>query len=183
MKNTTALFLPLAFLAFLGCSDENRYPTSSDQDRAAIQSFLPKVQGGTCPDIFEQSTKTLSNGAIVTWTSGFSGYDYGKGTNYTVTVGWTVSGGSATFVSFGQKKEGWTPKAVNGTWSINNQTANSIDLTVNMNPMHRVVQPDWQGFIGNGHFVLELKVDGVKTKLGVNIHLEDPDPGFANRCP
>ncbi len=181
MKSIITLSLALAFL---GCSNQNPYPTSTDQDQAIIGLSLSKSWQGSCPNIFEESTKTLSNGAIVTWTSSFGGYEYVKGTDYTITVSWTVVGGSATFVGFTQKnKNGWTPKGVSGTWGTSNLTASSIDLTVNMDPMHRSVEPDWQGYIGNGHFSLELRVDGVRAKLGVNVHLEDPDPGFANRCP
>ncbi|MFQ6114419.1 MAG: hypothetical protein ACE5NG_10105, partial [bacterium] len=68
-------------------------------------------------------------------------------------------------------------------WSTNNRTDSSLDLTVKMEPMHRAIDPDWQGYIGNGHFKLELSVDGIMVKLGVNVHLEDPDDGFNHRCP
>jgi hypothetical protein len=107
--------------------------------------------------------------------------------DYTVEVAWTVDGGTATFESFVAKPNVWTPKdkkdrigkGVDGNWDFE-ETTN--ELTVNMTKMHRSEEEDWQGYIGNGHFKLELLVDGVKAKLGVNVHLEDPDGGFDPRC-
>ncbi len=124
----------------------------------------------------------------MTWTSSFGGFDYIMGEGYTVNVAWTVDGGTATFESFVAKPNVWTPKykenrpgkGVNGTWDF---VEGTNGLTVIMAKMHRSEEEDWQGYIGNGHFKLELMVDGVKAKLGVNVHLEDPDYGFASRCP
>ncbi len=57
-----------------------------------------------------------------------------------------------------------------------------------MDPMHRAIDtdPDWEGYIGNGHGKLVLDVTNgttVRAKLGLNVHLEDPDDGFDPRCP
>ncbi|MFQ5865378.1 MAG: hypothetical protein ACE5IW_09145, partial [bacterium] len=108
----------------------------------------------------------------------------------TVTVTWKTMGASATFVDFAERNKVWTPpKDVNEDneeiekWSTDNLTDSTIDLTVTMVSMHRAIDPDWQGYIGNGHFTLVLDVDGITVKLGVNVHLEDPDEGFSHRCP
>ncbi|MFQ5825352.1 MAG: hypothetical protein ACE5JB_15025, partial [bacterium] len=143
---------------------------------------------GECPNIFFESSKTLSNGAVVTWTSSFGGFDYTKGTNDTVTVSWSVDPPTVPvmFVSFDENNKVWTPpKDVGGTWDFSPTDPPSSDslLTVNMSEMHRAIEPDWHGFIGNGHFKLVLDVDGIRVKLGVNVHLEDPDGGYTPRCP
>lgn len=193
MRIGVTLILAVVLLAFLGCNSENPISTSTDQDQAAFdQQGKPKPPRDRDPkdctecdansNIVCTSSKTLSNGATVTWTSSFGGFDYAGG-DYTVTVSWSVVDGSATFTGFDAKKKTWTPKGVGGTWSTASST--SLNLTVNMDPMHRAidVDPAWEGYIGNGHFKLELDVDGVKAKLGVNVHLENPDDGFGARCP
>lgn len=196
MKNFIALSFSIILLTFFGCSEENPYLTSTEQDknvtdlyREASPSENPQ---GECPNIFYESLKILSNDVVVTWTSSFAEFDYTKGADSTVTVRWSVvpTTASVTFVSLYEKKKVWTPpkdvnKDINDElrWSFNYGTGDSLDLTVKMDPMHRAIDPDWKGYIGNGHFKLELKVDGIKVKLGVNVHLEDPDDGFTPRCP
>jgi hypothetical protein len=129
-----------------------------------------------------ESTETLSNGATVTWTSSFGGFDYTVEEDYTVKVAWTVDGRTATFESFVEKPNVWTPKDKKdrldkGVDGSSDFIENTKELTVTMTKMHRSEEEDWQGYIGNGHF---------KAKLGVNVHLEDPDDpddGFVSRCP
>ncbi|MFQ5810769.1 MAG: hypothetical protein ACE5JM_14230 [Armatimonadota bacterium] len=186
MRHVIATGLAVLLVSTLGCSDD--YPTATGEDLAAPRPASAKAGPfGTCPDIYYESDKTLDNGAIVTWRSSFGGFNYTQGQPYTVTVVWGVQGGSATFVGFGPKNRAWTPKGVGGTVPgtayPGSTGSNSMDLTVNMNPMHWAVEPDWQGYIGNGHFKLELDVDGIATKLGVNVHLEDPDGSYGDRCP
>ncbi len=175
-------FTLVALLMFFGCNDIVYDSSSSIVNPVVGNSSFQVSKSDTCPNIYEESIDTLNNGVIVTWTSSFGGYEYEKGTDYTVTVGWTVSGGSATFVGFTSRRLLWTPPIVRGSWSTNNQQASSIDLTVTMNPMHRSIGPDWRGYIGNAHFTLNLNVDGLLAKFGVNVHLEDPDDGNRNRC-
>lgn len=194
MQGFITICFAVFFWAFLGCRDENLYQNGTKQaqdvaDRSQETLSTEQLQG-ECPNIFFESTKQLSNGAEVTWTSSFGGFDYEKGTPYTVTVTWKTMGASATFVDFAERNKVWTPpkdvnKGAEATtrWSTNNRTDSSLDLTVKMEPMHRAIDPDWQGYIGNGHFKLELSVDGIMVKLGINVHLEDPDDGFNHRCP
>lgn len=183
------LFLAIGFLLW-SCSQSQISDPSFNE--TSHQSNLTKGSVGSigdllgdCPDIYYESTKTLKNGAVVTWTSSFGGFDYTMGSPYTVTVTWSVENGSAQFLDFKAKKKVWTPpRDVEGNWLFDDATN---ELTVTMTQMHRSVQPGWQGYIGNGHFKLELNVTNasgtVKAKLGVNVHLEDPDPGYPDRCP
>ncbi|MFQ5640390.1 MAG: hypothetical protein ACE5IR_20615 [bacterium] len=193
MKNFIPLILVVFLLALLGCGDQNSGLTSAEQDQD-VMSLAKKdkdpqgpKKGGpkTClecdsDNIICTSKKTLSNGAIVTWTSSFGGFNYAKGNPYVVTVTWSVAGGSAIFTSFTAKKKIWTPKGVDGDWDYDDGS-----LTVSMDPMHRAIdtEPAWQGYIGNGHFKLELLVGTVKAKMGVNVHLEEPGPDYSPRCP
>ncbi|MFQ5511784.1 MAG: hypothetical protein ACE5EO_08045 [Candidatus Krumholzibacteriia bacterium] len=140
---------------------------------------------GNCPDIYYESDKTLSNNAVVVWTSSFGGFEYSAGGSYTVTVSWTVTGASSvSYEGFDEKRKAWTPRGSAGGWSVDDSNASngSIDLTVTMSDMHRSVKPNWAGYIANGHFKLQLDVDGIRAKLGVNIHLEDPDTATTSRC-
>lgn len=198
MRKPITLGLALALLVFLGCGVENPSPTSASvvqempglaqQSSASLEAptaanGLPQ---GACPDIYFESTETLSNGVTLTWTSSFGGFDYNMRDDYPVTVTWSVDSGVATFMDFVDKSNVWTPKdkknrpgkGVDGSWDFDGST-----LTVTMTKMHRVEEDDWLGYMGNGHFKLELLVDGVKVKLGVNVHLEDPDGSFDPRCP
>ncbi|MFQ5652236.1 MAG: hypothetical protein ACE5IY_20085, partial [bacterium] len=92
MKRLIVIGLSLVFLALLGCSDENPYPTNTTGDRIELAKKgpknpkPPKGDPKDCTECDENknivctSSKTLSNGAVVTWTSSFGGFDYAKGT-------------------------------------------------------------------------------------------------------
>ena len=201
LKATVGL-LGLMIIA-LACSEGSSVvtgPTVFEID--PVFSMTAAAAGGSCPDLFYETTVTLPNGASVTWTSSFGGFDYAVGTDYAAaTVTWSVSGGSATFDRFGartNKKNTWTPRGndfVDGTLTLGALDSGNLPIIVNMAPMHRGDEdtdgdgtPDWRGLIGNGHFWLVLDVDDevgeiVHAKLGVNMHLEDPDSGFPTRCP
>ncbi len=195
-------------IGFAAC--ETSSPTSLEGDTDAgtttydpVLDFTAPPDGGTCPDVFFEETEVLDNGVAVTWTSGFGGFDYTEGTDYVGTVVWSVDQGDATFDGFTMRSpmpNTWTPlgpggDAVDGTMMSGAEGDGSVDVTVNMSPMHDVgadtedAEADgWMGQIGNGHFWLLLTVDDGEgndesVKLGVNFHLEDPADGFAARCP
>lgn len=182
MFSSSLLFV--IFLA-LACSPENPYPPGLDQAmpganlaKKAKPASGPKSDAqGACPDLYFKSSKVLRNSAVVTWTSSFVGYDYKMSDPYQVIVDWQVENGTATFARFSGKKKVWTPpKDVGGTWEFDETSG---CLTVTLSEMHRSVKSGWAGYIGNGHFKLELNVANangtVKAKFGVNVHLEDPD--------
>lgn len=195
VKQCVIIIAAVCLLFLLACQNDLPSPTAADH--GSIAKGLQKRGGGKggnedqksdpfgdCPNIYYESSKVLKNGVKVTWTSSFGGFNYERGSDYGVTVTWSVDAGTAEFVSFTAKRKTWTPKGVNGSSSFDPGTGN---LTVSMLPMHRAVEQDWQGYIGNGHFKLELKVTNgngtVWAKLGVNVHLEDPDDGYSWRCP
>ncbi|MFQ5630430.1 MAG: hypothetical protein ACE5I1_16790, partial [bacterium] len=73
MKSTLMVIATAGLLILMGCSGENPYPTGTDQDEASISlekgkppkdSKHPKGPAlGTCPDIYYESSKELSNDA------------------------------------------------------------------------------------------------------------------------
>jgi hypothetical protein len=158
--------------------------------------------GGTCPDVYYEQTELLDNGVTVAWTSTIAGFEYAEGTDYVGTVNWSVDQGSTEYTAFTIRngRNAWTPRGkggddVNGTMTPGTAGAGTVDVTVNMTPMHASEDDydldginDWEGQIGNGHFWLRLRVDDGEgdtenVKLGVNFHLEDPADGFGSRCP
>lgn len=183
MQRLTASALAVLLLLGAACTDESPVAPAGD---GAVPRPVSAKSGpiGSCPDVHYTSSKLLSSGAMVTWTSSFGGFDYARGSDYDVTVSWMVQGGSATFVDLAAKRKAWTPKGVDGSalWTGDPSTG-AVDFTVSMGAMHRVMEPDWRGYIGNGHFKLTLDVGGELVKLGVNVHLEDPDDGYSDRCP
>ena len=204
------VLIPLTVVGLAAC--ETTSPTaSSDGDPAGseiavfdpVYDFTAPPDGGTCPDVFNEDTELLENGVTLTWTSGLGGFDYTEGTDYVGTVNWSVDQGSAVFDDFTVRSpmpKTWTPVGssgmnVDGTMTPGAGGDGTVDVTVNMTPMHDVgADPDepeedgWMGQIGNGHFWLLLTVDDGEgneemVKLGVNFHLEDPAEGFDARCP
>ena len=192
MKSPIVLALPIAFVALMSCGDEAAGPAAGELVFDPPLDLTEPPSGGSCPNVYWESEELLDNGLTVRWTSGFGGFEYEQGADYTGLVAWSVDGGSATLTGAGVRSGGhtWTPR---GRDSVEG-TLVSVDppFTVNMFDMHRGNEdtdgdgiPDWQGLIGNGHFWLVLQVDGMNKpiKLGVNYHLEDPDDGYSSRCP
>lgn len=192
MKRPSLVALGIALVAWSGCGQE---PSGLGADELVFDppfDLTEPPSGGSCPDVYWESEELLDNGATVTWTSGFGGFEYSENTNYTASVVWSIDGGSATLTSAGERSNGhtWTPR---GQDSVDGTLVNSSPpFTINIFDMHRGDEDidgdgisEWQGLIGNGHFWLVLEVDGINkpVKLGVNIHLEDPDDGFSDRCP
>jgi len=192
MKRPSIVALSIVIVGLSGCGQE---PSSVTADELVLDPPLDLTEppsGGSCPNVFWESEELLDDGLTVRWTSGFGGFEYDQGTEYTGLVTWSVDGGLATLTSAGVRSGGhtWTPRGrdpVDGTL-----VSNDPPFIVNMFDMHRGAEdtdgdgvPDWQGFIGNGHFWLVIQVDGMNKpiKLGVNYHLEDPDDGFSSRCP
>jgi hypothetical protein len=196
------LFLVTAGVPLLACREA---PTDAASQETVFDEPLDisgPPSGGACPNVFWETTELLDNGVTVTWTSAFGGFDYAVASEYTAAQAtWSVDIGSATFVSFAARPHGktWTPRGrdpVDGTLNVGVPGATSVALTVDMFDMHRGDEedldgdgfPDWQGLIGAGHFWLVLDVDDgagsvERVKLGVNVHLEDPDDAFPDRCP
>ena len=77
LKATVGL-LGLMIIA-LACSEGSSVvtgPTVFEID--PVFSMTAAAAGGSCPDLFYETTVTLPNGASVTWTSSFGGFDYAK---------------------------------------------------------------------------------------------------------
>jgi hypothetical protein len=192
MKRPVVVALTVALVALSGCEQA---PSGPGEDGLVFDPALDLTEppsGGSCPNVYWESQELLENGATVTWTSGFGGFEYSQGSDYSGAVAWSVDFGSATLVSAGVRSRGhtWTPR---GQDSVDGTLVSATPpFTINMADMHRGDEdtdgdgvPDWQGLIGNGHFWLVVQVDGMNKpiKLGVNFHLEDPDDGFSSRCP
>ncbi|MFQ5398430.1 MAG: hypothetical protein ACE5E7_02405 [Anaerolineae bacterium] len=132
----------------------------------------------------KQSTKR-KGATTVTWDSSFVETEYTLERPLTVGVDWIAGLGSATFNSFEGKKKIWTPKGVNGAWSV--QGTNPVQLTVTFTDLHYDAKR--QCFIGNGHFKLYLNIDkdglpGEETiaGYGVNVHVEQ-SASNGGECP
>ncbi|HSG82506.1 MAG TPA: hypothetical protein VLC48_09665 [Gemmatimonadota bacterium] len=199
MKTVLTLTLALALIAITGCRDESSL-TEPDSDALVFDPVLDldaPPSGGTCPDVYWETEELLEDGVTLTWTSAFGGYEYTIDTDYTALVSWSVDGASATFIEFGARtdrsgnprKNTWTPR---GRDEVDGLLI-TLDppVTVNLSDMHYSAEDidddgiiDWAGEIGNGHFWLVLDVEGINkpVKLGVNVHLEDPD-NSTSRCP
>ena len=203
-----ALALAALTLTVAACDES---PMSNSTDGASdgfATEFDPTFDvnlppdGGTCPDVYYESTELLDNGVLLTWTSVIAGFDYTEGTDYVGTVEWSVDMGSATYDAFTVRNgpKTWTPWGrnapdVDGVMTPGTAGEGTLDVTVNMTPMHfssEDYEPDgivdWEGMIGNGHFWLRLAVDDGEgnienVKLGVNFHLEDRADGYDTRCP
>jgi hypothetical protein len=208
MRSILRLGLVGLAIALVGC-EEGANPAAPEESQEL--TFDPAFDmtgppdGGTCPDVFYETTEELDNGVMLTWSSALGGFDYMIGTDYTGVVTWSVDEGTAEYVNFitrtpnpQGKRNTWTPRGndpVDGLMTPGTVGDGSVDVVVNMFEMHQGNEDvdgdgtdDWQGQIGNGHFWLLLDVDDGEgnvesVKLGVNFHLEDPDDGFDDRCP
>jgi len=189
-------------LGFAACDDVPTTVPVDDSEAVFDPTFdvtLPP-DGGTCPDVFYEESRLLSNGVTVTWTSVLAGFDYAEGTDYMADVNWSVDQGTATYQDFTGRSgpNTWTPKRnVDGVMTPGAAGNGTLPVTVSMTPMHLAggdADDDddddggWAGKIGNGHFWLRLEIDNgegrpKRVKLGVNFHLEDPADGAANNCP
>ena len=187
-------------LGFAACDDVPTTVPVDDSEAVFDPTFdvtLPP-DGGTCPDVFYEESRLLSNGVTVTWTSVLAGFDYAEGTGYMADVNWSVDQGTATYQDFTGRSgpNTWTPKRkVDGVMTPGAAGEGTIPVTVSMTPMHQAGVDDdddddggWDGKIGNGHFWLRLEIDNgerrpKRVKLGVNFHLEDPADGFGTQCP
>ncbi|MFO7587803.1 MAG: hypothetical protein R6X22_06985 [Gemmatimonadota bacterium] len=202
-RSLVPLGLVALAIGLVACGDS---PTAATSDGTVefdpVFDFTLPPDGGTCPDVYYESSQLLDNGVTVTWTSALGGFDYVEGADYVGTVDWSVDLGSTAFVGFTERSgpKTWTPWGrnapdVEGTMTPGTAGDGTIDVTVNMTPMHissEDYEPDgtidWEGLIGNGHFWLLLDVDDGEgnvesVKLGVNFHLEDPADGYLTRCP
>ena len=207
MRNRNLLLAALLPMAAGVAACETQGPTESSDADSEVSVFDPEYNfmappdGGTCPDVYSEDSELLENGVTITWTSGLAGFDYTEGTDYLRTVAWSVDQGGTTFDGFTVRTpmpSTWTPVGptpVDGTMTSGAAGDGTVDVTVNMTPMHDVgSDPEdadddgWAGQIGNGHFWLLLTVDdgdgnAEAVKLGVNFHLEDPADGFESQCP
>jgi len=187
-------------LGFAACDDVPTTVPVDDSEAVFDPTFdvtLPP-DGGTCPDVFYQESKLLSNGVTVTWTSVLAGFDYAEGTGYMADVKWSVDQGTATYRDFTGRNgpNTWSQKKnVDGVMTPGAAGDGTLPVTVSMAPMQQAgadADDDddggWDGKIGNGHFWLRLEIDNgerrpKRVKLGVNFHLEDPADGFGTQCP
>lgn len=202
------LGLAALVLAVSACDDSPMSSATEGPTDGSTVEFDPAFDvtlppdGGTCPDVYYESTELLDNGVTLTWTSVIAGFDYTEGADYVGTIEWSVDMGSTTYDAFTVRNgpKTWTPWGrnapdVDGTMTPGAAGDGTLDVTVNMTPMHfssEDYEPDgivdWEGKIGNGHFWLRLAVDDGEgnienVKLGVNFHLEDPADGYDTRCP
>ena len=189
LKNFVLSTTVVLALGFAACDDVPTTPPVSDSEAVFDPAFdvtLPP-DGGTCPNVFYESSEVLSNGVTVTWTSVLAGFDYTEGEDYVADVMWSVDPGGATYVDFTGRNgpNTWTPRRiVDGVMTPGVAGEGTLPVTVSMSPMHAT----GDGQMGNGHFWLRLDVDdgeGMvrKVKLGVNFHLEDPAEGAESHCP
>ena len=205
MRSIITLGIVALFVALIGCGGDSSTTGVGDEVFVVDPPFdmSSSPDGGGCTDIYYESDALLPNGVTVNWRSAFGGFEYQILADYTATVVWWLNDGTAeaSFVDFGERSKGktFTPRgrdSAEGDISHNNlvESWGTLDMTVKMYEMHWAVDPafdetpKFQGDIGNGHFWLILDVDNgsghtVRAKLGVNVHLEDPDNGIDNRCP
>ena len=209
LKHVVVSSMVVLALGFAACDE---VPTADTETSAEVE-FDPSFDvsgppdGGTCPDVFYEESRLLSNGVTVTWTSTLAGFDYTEGDDYVADVNWSVDQGTATYVDFTKRsgRNTWTPKGVDGLMTAGAAGDGAVPVTVSMFPMHAAGESDdgddddeddgdddgeadWAGKIGNGHFWLRLLVDDgegrpKRVKLGVNFHLEDPADGYGTNCP
>ena len=196
------LWAAVVLVALGACSGD----PGTAPDPADILTYDPAfdvtapADGGTCPDVFQEHTQVLPNGATVTWTSGIGGFDYDVGTDYSTQVHWSVDGGTGEYTGLTERPGNgtWLPRSgkdsgVDGILMVGVAGAGFVPVTVSMDPMMSVDASgddgdEWAGFAGTGRFWLRLAVQGGKGKarsvrLGVNVHLEDPADGYQTRCP
>lgn len=197
LSSTVVLALGLA-----ACDEVPTTGPASDAETEFDPTFdvSGPPDGGTCPDVFYEESRLLSNGVTVMWTSVLAGFDYTEGEDYMADVNWSVDLGTATFVSFTERngRNTWTPpRDVDGLMTPGAAGDGTVPVTVSMFPMHAAGEgedddddgdDDWTGQIGNGHFWLRLEIANgdempKRVKLGVNFHLEDPADGYGSRCP
>lgn len=204
-RHTVRSSLLVLALGFAACDDVPTTPPVDDAEAVFDPTFdvtLPP-DGGTCPDVFYEESKLLSNGVTVTWTHVLAGFDYAEGTGYVADVNWSVDQGTATFQEFTTRNGSntWTPRRdVDGVMTPGAEGDGTLPVTVSMTPMHEAGgdadddddddggDDGWAGKIGNGHFWLRLEIDSgegrpKRVKLGVNFHLEDPADGAGSNCP
>lgn len=182
-KNHALIALLIPLMTTWGCKDNGSSPISADDasSRPSLASSTVEKEGpfGECPDFYYVSTKVV-DGDTVRWTSSFARFDYTQGSEDTLRVWWSVSGGGADFIDFYEKKKPYTPpKHTHGTSNYVLGAGNELELFLTLDAMHRW----WGGSMGNAHFMLELNVNNTRVKLGVNAHMEDPDEGVDPRCP
>jgi hypothetical protein len=195
-RSTASGCIAALALALAACGDGNQALSPDSTDLTVFDPVfnvtLPP-DGGTCPDVYYEESELLDNGVTLTWTSVLAGFDYTEGTDYVAgIVTWSVDQGSASYDGFTVRKNSrrtWTPVGssgadVEGTMTPGTPGDGTLDVTVNMTPMHGTEAAQ----IGTGHFWLLLTVDDgagneEQVKLGVNYHLEDPAEGAENNCP
>lgn len=196
MRILIALGVAASLIAFTACGEES--VTESDSDVLVLDVPLDleaPPDGGTCPDVYWMSEEEVDDGIVIRWSSALAGYDYAIPGDYAAAVVWEIEGATATVnIESGVRAHGntWTPRGRDS--AEGNLVSNDPPFTVAMTEGHTAEDDidddgvvDWAGEIGTGHFWLQLDVDGMRkpVKLGVNVHLEDPDEnaGFGPRCP
>ncbi|UCF21534.1 MAG: hypothetical protein JSU87_09160 [Gemmatimonadota bacterium] len=196
MRTVVALGLAASLIVLAGCGEES--VTDSDSDVLVLDVPLDldtPPDGGDCPNVYWMSEEEVEDGIIVRWSSALAGYDYAVTDDYFAAVTWEVEGATATLSDeSGTRANGntWTPRGRDP--AEGNLLSSNPPFTVEMTAMHAAEDDDdgdgvidWMGEIGTGHLWLQLDLEGMRkaVKLGVNIHLEDPDEGagFSSRCP
>lgn len=160
------------------------------------------ADGGTCPTVFYEHSEVLENGVHIGWQNGAANFDYTLGETIEMPVEWWIveGGGAVEFWDFTERNgpNTWTPAGgseggVSGTMHPGAANVDWVSIQVSMESMKTVGKPGddsgtWSGRFGVGHFWLHLLVENDEgdeelVKLGVNVHLEEPDVGAATRCP
>jgi len=160
------------------------------------------ADGGICPKVFYEHSEVLENGVHIGWRNVVADFDYALGETIEMPVEWWIVDGvgGASFRDFTERNgpNTWTPAGgpeggVSGEMHHGPADVDWVSIQVSMESMKTVGKPGddsgrWRGRFGVGHFWLHLLVENDEgdpefVKLGVNVHLEDPDAGAELRCP
>jgi hypothetical protein len=146
-------------LAVAACSGD----PGTGPDPAEVLTYDPvfdvtsQADGDTCPDVFYEHTQVLPTGATVTWTGVVGGFDYGRGTDYSAQVNWSVDGGTGEYVSLSERPGNGTwilrfgkDAGVDGMLIVGAAAAGSVPVTVSMDPMKSVGDSQDDGTNGPG---------------------------------
>jgi hypothetical protein len=160
------------------------------------------ADGGICPTVYYEHSEILKNGVHIGWRNVVADFDYSQGETIEIPVMWWIveGAGAVTFRGFTERNgpNTWTPAGgpeggVTGEMYPGTEDVDWIPIQVSMRSMKKVGKPGddagtWSGRFGVGHFWLQLLVENNEgepelARLGVNVHLEDPDVGADLRCP
>jgi hypothetical protein len=201
-RQSSALILLVMTCACSGSDAVSGPDTIGTQTLDPAFDVTGVADGGTCPTVFYEHSEMLENGVHIGWRNVVADFDYSQGETTEIPLEWWIveGAGSVTFRDFTERNgpNTWTPAGgpeggVSGEMTLGAVGVDWVSLQLSMESMKTVGKPGddsdtWSGRFGVGHFWLQLLVendggDEELVKLGVNVHLEDPDVGAELRCP